>query len=55
MRNIFGILCLIISRKGKHNEMQDKICVVYGEGAVTDQTRQKWFANLLGSIDILAK
>ena len=23
--------------------MQKKICAVYGEGAVTDQTCQKWF------------
>ena len=32
-----------------------EICVVYGEGAVTDQTCQKWFAQFLGTIDILAK
>ena len=25
-------------------EMQKKICTVYGEGAVTDRTCQKWFA-----------
>ena len=24
--------------------MQKKICAIYGESAVTDQTRQKWFA-----------
>ena len=24
-------------------EMQTKICAVYGEGTVTDQTCQKWF------------
>ena len=24
--------------------MQKKICAVYGEGAVTDRTCQKWFA-----------
>ena len=24
--------------------MQKKICAVYGEGAVTNQTHQKWFA-----------
>ena len=35
-------------------EMQ-KMCAVYGEGAVTDGTCQKWFAKLLGTIDILAK
>ena len=43
-------------RKGKKcNEMQKKICAVYGEGAVTDQMCQKWFAKFLGNIDILAK
>ena len=36
-------------------ETQNKICAVYGEGAVTDQTCQKWFVKLLGTIDILAK
>ena len=36
-------------------EMQKKICAVYGEGAVTDRTCQKWFAKFLGIIDILAK
>ena len=32
-----------------------KICAVYREGAVTGQTYQKWFANFLGTIGILAK
>ena len=32
-----------------------KICAVYVEHAVTDQTCQKCFANFLGTIDILAK
>ena len=40
-----ALLCFIISRKVKtqlkHNK---KICAVYGEGAVTDRTCQKWFA-----------
>ena len=32
-------------KKGKNTtERQKKICAVYGEGAVTDQTCQKWFA-----------
>ena len=36
--------------------MQKKmICAVYGEGAVTDRTCQKWFGKFLGTIDILAK
>ena len=31
-------------KKGKNSiEMQKKICAMYGEGAVTDQTCQKWF------------
>ena len=34
-------------KKGKSTiEMQKKICAVYGEGAVTDRTCQKWFAKL---------
>ena len=32
-----------------------KNCVVYGEGAVTDQTCRKWLAKFLGTIDILIK
>ena len=32
-------------KKGKYmTEMQKKIWAVYGEGAVTDQMCQKWFA-----------
>ena len=43
--NIFGILCFIISRKVKTQlKYKKKICSVYGEGAVTDWTCQKWFA-----------
>ena len=53
--NIFGILCFIISRKVKTQLKQKKICVVYGQGAVTDLTCQKLFAKFLGSKDILAK
>ena len=36
-------------------KMQKTICAVFGEGAVTDQMCQKWFAKFLGTIDILAK
>ena len=32
-----------------------KICAVYREGAMTDQTCQKWFVKILGTIDMLAK
>ena len=56
--NIFSMLCFIISRKEKmqlKHQKKKKICAVYGEGAVTDRTCQKWFAKFLGTIDILAK
>ena len=41
------ILCYF--KKGKNTtEMQKKkICAVYGEGAVTDKTCQKWFVMIL--------
>ena len=43
-------------KKGKNaTEMQKKICAVCGEGAVTDQTCQKWFVKFLGTIDVVAK
>ena len=43
-------------KKGKNaTKMQKRICAVYGEGAVTDPTYQKWFAKFLGTIDIFAK
>ena len=53
----FGMLCFIISRKVKTQlkRTQKKMCAVYGEGAVTDQMCQKWFARFLGTIDIVAK
>ena len=35
--------------------MQKKICAVYGEGAVTDQMCQKWFAKFLRTINTLAQ
>ena len=34
--------------------MQKQICVVIGEGAVTDRMCEKWFVKFLGTIDILA-
>ena len=43
-------------KKGKNTaETQEKICAVYGEGAVTDRTCQKWFVKFLGTPDTLAK
>ena len=50
------VLCFIISRKVKIKlKCKKKICVVCGEGAVTDQMCQKWFLKCLGTTDILAK
>ena len=45
----FQDIVLYYFKKGKNTtEMQKKICAVYGEGAVTDQTCQKWFAKFAG-------
>ena len=35
---------LYLKKVKNTTETQNKICAVYGEGAVTDQTCQKWFA-----------
>ena len=40
-------IMLIISRKVKTIEMHKKICAVYGEGAVSDQTCRKWFGKFM--------
>ena len=46
-KNIFGILCFIISRKVKTQlKRKKKVCAVYGEGAVTDRACQKWFVKV---------
>ena len=43
-KQYFQHIMLYYFKKGKNTtEMQEKICAVYGEGAVTDQTCQKWF------------
>ena len=34
-------------KKGKNNCNAKKICVVYGEGAMTDQMCHRWFAKFL--------
>ena len=34
---------LLFQESEKATETQKKICAVYGEGAVTDSTCQKWF------------
>ena len=53
----FWHIMLYYFKKDKNTtEMQNKkICAVYGEGAVTDQTCQKCFVEFLGTVDILAK
>ena len=53
----FWHIMLYYFKKGKNNwnAKKKKICAVYGEGAVTDQTHQKWFAKCFGPIDVLAK
>ena len=41
----FWHIMLYYFKKGKNaTETHKKICAVYGEGAVTDRTCQKWFA-----------
>ena len=49
----FWHIMLYYFKKGKN--ATKKICPVYGEAAVTDQTCQKWFVKFLDTIDILAK
>ena len=45
----FQHIMLYYFKKGKYaTETQKKICAVCGEGAVTDQTRQKWFSKFHG-------
>ena len=52
----FSCIMLYYFKKGKNaTKTHQKDCAVCGEGAVTDQTCQVWFANILGTIDILAK
>ena len=46
----FQHIMLYYFKKGKNTtETQKKICAVYGEGAVTDRTCQKWFAKFHGA------
>ena len=39
--------CIMLYYFKNATEIQKKICAVYGEGAVTDRTYQKWFAKFL--------
>ena len=52
----FWHIMLYYFKTGKNAAVtQKKICVVYGEGAMTDRMCQKWLVKFLGTIDILAK
>ena len=53
----FQSIMLYYFKKGKNatETHTQKICTVYGQGTVSDQTCQKWFAKCLGTIDSLAK
>ena len=52
----FWHIVLHYFKKGKNaTEMQEKICALYGEGAVTDQMCQKGFAKFPGPADTLAR
>ena len=41
---LFLTQCALFRKSKNATETPKKICAVYGEGAVTDQTCQKWFA-----------
>ena len=51
----FQRIMLYYFKKGKDITKTQKICAVWGEGAVADQMCQKWFVKFLGTIDMLAK
>ena len=55
MRNIFGILCFIISKVKIQLKHKRKICAVCREGAVMGGMCQKWIAKFLDTMVILAK
>ena len=37
------IMLYYFKKRKNATEMQKKICAIFGEGAVTDETCQKWF------------
>ena len=58
MEDMQHFLCVILYyfKTGKNaTEMENEICVVYGESSVADWMCQNWFVKFLGTIDILAK
>ena len=49
----FQHIMLCYFKKGKNaTETQKKVCALYGEGAVTDQLCQKWFAKFHFMLEI---
>ena len=52
--NIFSILHFIISGKAETQlERQEKICLKYAEGTVTDQTHHKRYVKFCGGGSLL--
>ena len=52
MQHFWHIMPYYFKKGTNATETQKKICIAYGEGTVTDQMCQKWFAKFLGTIDI---
>ena len=44
MQHIWHIMLYYFKKDKNAAETQNKICAMYGEGAMTDQACQKWFA-----------
>ena len=43
MQHFWHIMLYYFKKNKNATEMQKRVCAVYGEGAMTDQTCQKWF------------
>ena len=54
-QHVWRIMLHYFKKCKNTTEMQRKICAVYGEDAMTDETCQKYFARFLGTINVLAK
>ena len=55
MQHLPHIMLYFKTGKNTTETQKKMICAVYGEGAVTDPTCQKWFVKFLGTVDIFAK
>ena len=44
MQHFWHIMLYYFKKNKNATEMQKRVCAVYGEGAMTDQTCPKWFA-----------